>query len=370
MSYLQGIDDELIHTRDLVMRYGWNATSYQIVNKGIRRWFSQDGEAVVGYVLKNGVRVVAGAPVCSLAQLDSVIDQWEEDAQRHGHRVCYFGAAGRVEALLRNRPGYSTVILGAQPVWKPRSWKGLVESDASLRAQLNRARNKGVSVEEWSSERATNNPGLSRCLQEWLQTRGLPPLHFLVEPQTLSFMADRRAFVAVQNERPIGFAVLCPVPRRNGWLTEQFPRGKCAPNGTVECLLDAAVRAAAVDGSDYLTMGLVPLSQKAASLPETPLWLKGLLAWVRAHGRRFYNFDGLEWFKTKFHPEEWEPIYAISKEDRFSFRTLYAVAYAFSDVTPIIALSRGLVKAVRQEVTWFFERSLKRFRKEGPGTRV
>ena len=40
----------LEHARALVLRHGWNAMAYQILNPGIRRWFSADGEAVVGYL--------------------------------------------------------------------------------------------------------------------------------------------------------------------------------------------------------------------------------------------------------------------------------------------------------------------------------
>ena len=130
-------------------------------------------------------------------------------------------------------------------------------------------------------------------------------------------------------------------------------RGKSAPNGTVELLLDAAIRAVAAEGAQYVTMGLVPLSDHGSRGPcRNPAWLRLLLAWVRAHGRRFYNFAGLETFKAKFHPQYWEPIYAISNEEQFSFGSLYAIASAFSEGSPISAVARGLVRAVRQELRW------------------
>jgi phosphatidylglycerol lysyltransferase len=344
--------------RDLVLRYGWNATAYQIVNPGIEHWFSARGDAVVGFVARHGVRVVAGAPVCSNARLAEVVTEWERHAAEAGDRVCYFGAAGRIKSLLDGAPGYASVVLGAQPVWKPALWPGIIAHHASLRAQLHRARNKQVEVAEWPSEYATAHPELQRCLEEWLETRGLPPLHFLVEPQTLAYLEDRRVFVAERRGVVVGFVVASPVPVRKGWLTEQFVRGKSAPNGTIELLLDAAVRAMAASGSEYVTMGLVRLSERTW-LPAhyNPLWLRLILTWVRAHGRRFYNFDGLEAFKSKFLPRVWEPIFAVSNEPRFSPRTLYAIAAAFSDGSPISAVARGLWKALRQEARWFLHRS-------------
>jgi phosphatidylglycerol lysyltransferase len=343
--------------RALVLRYGWNATAYQIVNPGIEHWFSERGDAVIGYVRHYGVRVVAGAPVCDNERLPEVVGEWEREAAEADDRVCYFGAAGRVQSLLEGAPGYATVVLGAQPVWQPAEWAGIMTRHAGLRAQLNRARNKGVTVSEWSPEQATGHPALRRCLDEWLETRGLPPLHFLVEPQTLAYLEDRRIFVARRGGVVIGFVNLAPVPVRKGWLTEQFVRGKNAPNGTIELLLDAAVRAVAASGSEYVTMGLVPLSRRPGLPKEyNPLWLRLVLAWVRAHGRRFYNFGGLEAFKSKLRPCLWEPIFAISHEAHFSPRTLYAIAAAFSGGSPIVSVAGGLKKALVQELRWLLER--------------
>ncbi|HEV2881332.1 MAG TPA: DUF2156 domain-containing protein [Pyrinomonadaceae bacterium] len=344
--------------RELVLRYGWNATSYQIVNPGIRQWFSSVGDAVVGYVARRGVRIVAGAPVCHAARLADVAAEFESDAAGRGERVCYFCAEARLEAICRGNADYSMVLLGSQPVWNPKQWTAIVKAKSSLRAQLNRARNKGVTIQEWPAARAQNNVELHQCLEEWLATRGLPPLHFLVEPETLARLADRRTFVAECGGEAVGFLIASPVPERQGWLVEQNVRGHGAPNGTTELLLDAAVRTLAAEGAEYLTLGLAPLSDKAGALAvENPFWLRTLLGWVRAHGRRFYNFEGLEAFKTKFQPEKWEPVYAIANERTFSPLTLYAVAAAFSDGSPVMLLLRALVRAAGAELKWFFEKA-------------
>lgn len=351
------MQNSYLAARELVLRFGWNSTCYQILNPGIELWFAPSGRAVVGFVLRKGVRVVAGAPVCPEGEVEETIDAWEAEAARAGHGVCYFGAEGRMRDCLRGRPEYTTVSLGAQPNWNPQAWSEIFDGDHTLRAQRSRAHHKGVEVREWTVDQATGSPELRRCLQEWLQTRGLPPMHFVVEPQTLERLAGRRVFVAELRGRPAGFLVLSPVPQRNGWLTEQFPRGLNAPNGTVEILMDTAIRAVAESGAEYVTMGIVPLSARGlpSAIPNPP-WLRFLTGWVRAHGRRFYNFDGLDAFKHKFRPQEWEPVYVISKEEQFSVRSLYAISAAFSDGSPAWAILRGLGRAARQEAKWLAER--------------
>ena len=337
------------------MRYGWNSTAYQIINPGIAHWFAAANDAIVGFVSAGGMRVVVGAPVCAENRLREVVREFERDAADAGKRVCYVCAEGRMESFCdANAATHTKILLGAQPIWTPDNWAAIVARHKSLRAQLNRARNKGVVVSEWSNERAANNPALLDCLREWLAAKGLPPLHFMVEPDTLSSLFDRRVFVAELASEAIGFVTLSPVPARNGWLFEQFVHCPGAPNGTVELMIDRAMRAAGDAGSDYATLGLAPLSNRAPTAAfRNPLWLKILLAWMRLHGRRFYNFDGLDRFKAKLQPECWEPVFAISNEKRLSPRTLYAIACAFSENAPFRLVFSGLGRAAKTEIEWF-----------------
>ena len=354
---------ELVRARAIVLRHGWNATAYQILNPGIRLWFSAEGDAVVGFVDSHGVRVVAGAPVCPDGRLGAVAEEFERRSAEAGLRVCYFCAGTRLLTEIEGSGRHRAVVIGAQPAWDPADWPGMVASHASLRAQLNRARNKGVFVEEWPASRAVGNPELRRCLDEWLSTRGLPPLHFLVETRTLERPSDRRVFVASRAGAITGFLVATPIPLRSGWLVEQIIRGNDAPNGTSELLIDAAVRAVHRGGCRYVTLGLSPLSNCAGPLGEGgPPWLRAVLNQLRAHVHRFYNFQGLEAFKAKFRPSLWEPIFAIANDRSFQPRLLHGIAGAFSDRSVTSTVTRALTGAARQELRWLGHRVSGRWR--------
>ena len=350
-------DTDADRARALVLEYGWNATAYQILNPGIAYFFPRARDAVIGYVRRSGVRVVAGAPVCAPERLRDVVAEFAADARAAGDRVCYFGAGARLEQVIRGGGPCGTVGLGAQPSWDPRRWEGIVARRASLRAQLNRARNKGVAVTRWSAERAHNSPELERLLAEWLEGLGLPPLHFLIETDTIALTRDRRIFLAARGENAVAYLVASPVPARRGWLIEQIVRGRAAPNGTSELLVDAAMRALASEGAEYVTLGLAPLSRQSRwADPTVPTWLRLVLRWVRAHGRRFYDFDGLDRFKSKFAPEEWEEIIAIDDRAPFSMRALWAIAAAFGGGSPVTLGARTVARAIAQEARWLVRR--------------
>ena len=343
--------------RELVLAYGWNSTSFQIVNPGIKRWFSDEGDAVVGYVPAAGFRIVAGAPICPIERLCKVIDAFEGDAHREGQKVSYFCAESRLEEAVRDSNTHTKFLLGAQPTWNPQDWPQIVACHKSLRAQLNRARNKRVKVTEISPAEARTDIRLEDCLHSWLASKGLPPLHFLIEPEILNRLENRRILVAERENEVVGFITLSPVSKRQGWLFEQFPHRPGSPNGTVELMIDAAMKVVAMDGCEYATLGLAPLSHRAKVEPfHNPLWLDIFLAWLRKHGQRFYNFDGLDAFKAKLRPERWEPVFAISNEPRVSVSALYAIASAFSKDQPFRLVFGGLWKAAVTETRWFRER--------------
>ena len=344
--------------RDLVLQHGWNATAYQILNPGIAHWVSDDGRAVIGYVECGNRWIVAGAPVCPAQELPARIEDFERAARASESHVCYFGAAERLRKLLAPSEEHSIIAIGAQPVWNPTGWEDRVRRHASLRAQLHRATNKGTRIERWSAKRGRDHPALRECLSQWLESRHLPPMHFMVEPDLIeTLLDDRRLYVAMKSEHAVSFLIASPVASRNGYLIEQIVRGYSAPNGTAELLIDACMRELASEGFDFATQGLVALSQWARQeMHANPLWLRALLGWARSHGRRFYNFEGLERFRAKMQPDRWETIYAISNERQFSPLTLHAVARAFCNGSPAVAVTKAFAKAVRQEVRWLAEK--------------
>jgi phosphatidylglycerol lysyltransferase len=346
--------------RDLVLRYGWNTSAYQILNPGIEHWMAPRARGVVGFVRRPKRWIAAGAPVCEPGELPRVASEFATVARERGDsRVCYFCAMDRLRDAAAELGGHACIAIGSQPVWDPRDWPDIVRRRSSLRAQLNRARNKGIDVAAIESSALDGlKPALRDVLDDWVTSRPMPPMHFLTEPDTLDgVLADRLVYVARRDAQPVAFLVASPVPLRRGYLIEQIARGRCAPNGTAELLIDACMRDLASRDCAYVTQGLVALSPHAqAEIRRNPLWLRALMAWARAHGNRFYHFRGLEQFRQKMQPQRWETIYAIANEPHFTPATLHAVAHAFCGQSPARMLGRSMGKAARQELEWFKRR--------------
>lgn len=293
------LDDESPRrrARELVLRYGWNATSFQTLEDGYRYYFGCDG--CVAYVDTGRAWVAAGAPICPPRELATLTRAFVDAASAQRRRVCFFAVE---ERLLAPELALDGVFIGEMPVWNPQGWHDVVRSRRSLREQLRRARAKGVRVRLTTPTELLAGPvrdAISSLGGRWLDTRAMAPMGFLVSLEPFTFPDDRRCFVAERDGQLVGFAGVVPVPARGGWFIEDLVRDVDAPNGTAEALVDAVMRWAKDQRCQWLTLGLAPLAGEVAKP----------LGWFRSHGRALYDFEGLRAYKAKLSPLEWRPVH-------------------------------------------------------------
>lgn len=306
----------------LVRRHGWNATSFQILERGFSYWF--DGDACVAYVDTGAAWVAAGAPIAAEARVGEVARAFVVAASRARRRACFFGT----EQRFIGAAAFQHLLIGEQPVWDPGRWRAILQATPSLREQLRRARAKGVSVSRVGADECVPGAPLRRSIDAliagWQGSKAMPPMGFLVCVDPFELAGERRLFVARRvagdGPRVVGFAAVVPVYARRGWFLDDLIRAPTAPNGTTELLVDAAMNDAAENGSEYLTLGLSPLAGDVA--PS--------LSFARRYTRPLYDFGGLRAFKAKFRPQCWAPIHLSYPEGETAFGAVYQSLRAFA----------------------------------------
>jgi phosphatidylglycerol lysyltransferase len=305
----------------LLKRYGWNSTSFQVLEPGFRYWFDAEGDACVAYVDTGGAWVAAGAPIAPAERLAEVTSSFEAAAHAGGRRVCFFATEERFASAVP----VEVMSIGEQPMWDPRRWEETVRSSRSLREQLRRARARGVTVRRVSPEelRDPEHPtrrAVDRLLARWLASRRMAPMGFLVQMSPYAFAEERRAFVGELSGEVVCFLSAAPVFAREGWLLQHIIRDPRAPNGSAELMVDAAMRAAAEEGRQYVTLGLAPLSGEVAP------WLRAARVW----GAALFDFEGLRAFKAKLRPHAWDSIHLAWPQRTGSLWPVYDALQAFA----------------------------------------
>ncbi|MGC4093488.1 MAG: DUF2156 domain-containing protein [Polyangiaceae bacterium] len=313
--------------QQLVQRWGWNATSFQTLSSGFEYWLGDAG--CVAYVELDSAWVGAGAPLGETANLRSLSHEFVRAAARRGKRACFFG----VEQRFLRESGLRSFLLGEQPVYDPRRWRGHLKASRSLREQLRRARAKGVSVKP--SEGEADVPELRELHRTWLAQRPLASMGFLTGLDPFTWRHERRYFVARSRDgSALAFAALSPVYARGGWLFEHLVRAPKAPNGTIELLVDAAMNELGDDGVGWATLGLAPLSG------DVPLALK----LVRRCAGPLYNFEGLRAFKAKLGPIAWDSVHLAYPSTQGACSSLCDGLSAFAGGRPLEFATQSLSK--------------------------
>lgn len=302
-----------------LVRHGGEAVAFQALQPGFAFW--READAGVGYVDTGVAWVAAGAPIAAEGREREAAERFVASARAAGRRACFFA----VSDAFVSASGLAATRIGEQPTWDPRRWPSVVDGARSLREQLRRARAKGVAVHEVAPSELAALDGPLRAavdalLLRWLASRAMPPMGFVVAVAPFELAERRLYFLATRADKLVAFLTCVPVHGRSGWLLEVLARDPAAPNGTVELVIDSAMRAMAAMGAQYATLGLAPLSGEVA----TPLVI------ARRLGRTLFDFDGLRAFKAKLRPERWEPIYLARPTDASAPVAVWDVLAAFA----------------------------------------
>lgn len=311
-----------VHARvsALVRRYGWNATSFQVLEPGYR-YFFHGPDAAVAYVDTGRAWVAAGAPLADEESIIAAADAFTVAARAAGRRASFFAT----EERFATRAPLRSLLVGEQASWDPAGWDAALAGSRSLREQLRRARAKGVRVRALDALEATAPGAPARTavlalVDRWLRGRELAPLGFLARVDPSGFLADHRLFLAERDGELVALLSVAPIWGRAGWLLQNLMRVPEAPNGAGELLIDAAMREARARGHTYVTLGLAPL---AGDVPP-PLRL------ARVAGGSLYDFEGLRAFKAKLRPARWDPVFLSFPPATGAVRAIVDVLAAFS----------------------------------------
>lgn len=331
MSATHGVRDR-DRLLPLLERFGGEAVSFLGVESRMMHWFEggpQGGpRACVAYVDTGTAWVAAGAPLAEPDRLADVAAAFVRAARAAGRRACFFCA--------ERQPldGFSSLLLGLQPVWRPSEWPSKVATHRRLREQVRRAHAKGVRVRPVGADELRAGSALREEVEalarQWLASRHMEPMGFLVALEMFHLPEEHRYFAAEREGRVVAFLSAVPVYAARGWLVEDVVRDRDAPNGTTEALVDSLMRAVA--GDDFVTLGLAPLAG-----PVSP-WL----GWIGSLSRPLYDFRGIYDFKQRLHPSRWDRVWLVHPRAESSVLHVLESLRAFAGGSLIAFAARSL----------------------------
>jgi phosphatidylglycerol lysyltransferase len=206
------------------------------------------------------------------------------------------------------------VKVGEDNFYDLQTWSARGQKMKHIRANINRAAREGVTVRRCPPEEMTAElrAQVRRVIDEWLATRGMAALSFLLGIDPFERMDDRRLFLAWQGETVVGFLACSPIPARNGWYLEDIIRDDDAPVGVTELLFQETVAALRAEGAACATLGMAALADCGPAHQPPRHRLTGwAFETIYTRLNTFYHFQSLRFYKEKFVPTATEETFFV-----------------------------------------------------------
>jgi phosphatidylglycerol lysyltransferase len=318
---------EHVKLKELLTRFGRNVHSFQVLEPGLRYWYSAEREGAVAYVDQGGHWVTVGAPLGAEKDRRDLCVEFQQTAEMNGKKVAFFGVSERfLEGFEEGE--FDALKIAEQPIWNPREWPTSLQRNQKLRNRINRCRREGVQVQIVSGD-ALDRSEVSTLQRTWEDGHRLPPMQFMVQMDLFGQWESRFYVAARKQGRLVGLAVGVPIYGLDGWLLEDLIVDRFASHGIGEALVDGFMKEAARRDARMVSLGMVALAGLGGLENHDHPFLDVLMSLSRSCLKWLYNADGLRRFRQKMSPAKWESVYLVTPKsvDLWAMR---AVLMAFA----------------------------------------
>jgi phosphatidylglycerol lysyltransferase len=319
----------------LLRHYGDSSVGHFALEHDVDYFFSPTGRAVLAYRFESNVLLVLGDPIGPDEEIPGLLQQFATYCAEHDWTFALFQARPEKLGFYREA-GWRAVHIGVDPIIRLDRFT----LEGSAMGDVRRSRNKldaaGIEARLYPpdthpfdpSREASIRDQLTAVSAEWLRTRKGGEKGFAMgrfDPHRLS---DQWLAAAVNpaRGRVEAFITLVPIWGRRGWALDLMRRRDDAPPGVIEFLIVSCAEAARERGDELLSLSLSALAKTEADAADAGDRAR---AFLMEHLRRFYDFEGLFRWKSKFAPE-FEPRYLVYADPLALPRVVFALARAQS----------------------------------------
>lgn len=280
-------------------------------------FFSATGRAVVAYRFESNVLLALGDPIGPKEELPSLLAAFETFCREHDWSFAFFQARPEHLADYRAR-GWRAIHVGEDPILALDRFRLEGSAIGDVRRSLNKLREAGFVVRSFvpgvnpfdgSHEVGGLRDQVAAISAEWLRGHQGGERGFAMGRFDFGRLRDSWLAVAWDpaGARAVAFVTWVPIWGRRGWALDLMRRREDAPAGAMEFLIASCAEEARARGDDILSLSLSALAKAEAEAAEPSDRAR---VFLMEHLARFYDFQGLFRWKSKFQPV-FEPRYLV-----------------------------------------------------------
>lgn len=319
----------------LLRHYGDSSVGAFALEPDVDYFFSPTGRAVIAYRFQSNVLLVLGDPIGPEDEIPALLSQFATYCAEHDWTFALFQARPEKLAVYREA-GWRAVHIGVDPVLRLDRFTLEGSAMGDVRRSRNKLASAGLEARLYPPDTQPFDPSreaamrdqLAAVSSEWLRSRKGAEKGFAMGRFDPNRLADQWLAVAFDPERgrAVAFITLVPIWARRGWALDLMRKRDDAPSGAIEFLIVSCAEAAKERGDELISLSLSALAKTESDAADAGDRAR---AFLMEHLRRFYDFEGLFRWKSKFSPE-FEPRYLVYADPMALPRVVFALARAQS----------------------------------------
>lgn len=317
-----------------LQQYGSGSLAYSSLQAGLQYFMLQDcGYIAYTQLPDNSASVLVLAdPICKPADLRRLLEVFLKEKSDP-----IFLHISHETGKILSEWGFCVNELGVETIIDIQEFELSGNKKQQLRAARNRAQKDGIKVREIGRVDDALMIALKKVSDDWLNEKvaGDSQMKFIVRPLVYVDEIDVRRFVAIKDNKLVGFVIFDPMYRDGnvvGYIANQLRSSYEKGFSVVDYIILEAMQQFKQEGVEQISLGLSPLYKvdDGADFKHSKL-LKANFQFAFENANYLYNFKNLARHKNLYRPEmrgaHEEKVYCAQKT-RFLLNRMYSVYVA------------------------------------------
>ncbi len=294
--------------------------------------FAADQDAFIMFGQTPRSLVAMGDPVGNPASFASLIWRLHDLADRYQRRLSFYQISTDYLPYYIDS-GMQFARLGEEALLEFRDFTLQGSRYKQIRQSLSKGEREQLSFSLLPiAEVPAVEQELHAISEQWLAHRKVREKTFSLGSYSRFYIEQFPVAVVHWQGRLVAFANVWATDNGQEFSVDLMRHSGDAPPGTMDYLFAKLLLWGKEQGFAYFNLGMAPMAG-FSSHRLAPIWTKWG-AFVYAHGERFYNFQGLYAFKSKYHPI-WRPRYLA-----------YTGGSVFSNLVDVAILIAGGIRGL------------------------
>ena len=303
--------------RKILHEYGITSNSYFTMGDDKSYMFNQKGTGYIAYVVKHGVAVTAGDPVCSDADVVELVSDFLELCDENGWTPVFNLVEERYLEIF-SKHGLKKIKSGEEGIIDLQSWSISGKAKEDIRGSYNKGKRNNW-IYEIHREKITDVDTVDQIRKisdQWLSGKFGGEMSFMMSITPMYGSSETLVTLVKDAKGKImAFMTWAPIYGQNGWTGDYIRRIEDSPNGVMDFLLVSTILELKESGYSVLGMGAAPFYGVVEDEKQDINFIEKGMKYIYENVNDVYHYKQLFEFKDKFGPR-WENRYIVIPSSR------------------------------------------------------